>query len=255
MGANNHRPKLTRETVWRSTMTAAKSFWNFIRKGGYLLFIAFFLDLITKLALQASLDVGERIPLITDGDGNIILGLTLTYNTGMGYGFLEGQRALLATLSGVAGAIMVAYLIYHFDRKSWPLRYGLYLMIAGCFGNFIDRAFYPQGVIDWIQIGNSYWPSAFTFVCNIADIALTAGVIVLIVGLIVVYTKEEIRAKRAKQVREESEASAAAPTAGEVADTSEDEDYVSADLSALDSALQDDPQARKDEEDESGKRD
>ena len=157
---------------------------------------------------------------------------------------------------------MVAYLIYHFDRKSWPLRYGLYLMIAGCFGNFIDRAFYPQGVIDWIQIGNSYWPSAFTFVCNIADIALTAGVIVLIVGLIVVYAKEEIRARKAQAVRQENSASEIQKdTPKEVTDTSEDEDYVDSDVSALDSALQEKPEEkkpseeRKDADDASGKRD
>ena len=203
--------KLTKENLAKWSKIALKAFWNFFRKGGWLVFLAFVADLVTKLAIQAAWappETAPEVPFISDSAGRIIIGFTLTYNKGMGYGLLSNQTALLAALSFVVGVGMIAFLAFHFDRRSWPVRYGLYLMIAGCFGNFIDRAFYPEGVIDWIVVGNSTWPAAFSFVCNIADIALTVGILILVIGLLAIYLVDLNRTQKAKKIKDQAVANA-----------------------------------------------
>ena len=75
-------------------------------------------------------------------------------------------------------------------------------MIAGAFGNLIDRAFYwPKttgfdGVIDWIIFKFGSWEFAMF---NIADSCLVIGIIVVIVKMVV----DEIIAARDKAKRGE----------------------------------------------------
>lgn len=189
---------------------APSEFLYFLRKGGWLVFLGFFLDLMTKLLMQAYWPEGYLKSLIHYGDSKNILGLTLTYNRGMAWGTLSGQRILLASVSIIAGIGMIVYLAYRFHTKTPTIRYALYLMIAGCFGNFIDRAFYKDGaVIDWIAVGNGDW-GFLSYVCNIADVLLTAGVIVLVIGLIISLVREaaknkEISERNSSEPKEDDE--------------------------------------------------
>lgn len=215
----NRKPGLIPEDVLRWIIRAWKAFVNFLKKGGWLIFVGFFADLISKMVMEYGYPE-TRISLISDSSGNNILGIYLTHNQGMGYGLLSGQRVLLAVLSGVVGVGLCIFLAYRFDRKTPTLRYALYLLISGCFGNFIDRAFYSSGVIDWIWVGNSNWPSAFTYVCNIADILLTAGVIVLIVGVILIAVRDA-RASKVKKAAAKGNSSEDAPSTTEDIQASE----------------------------------
>ncbi len=171
------------------------AFVKFLAKGGWLLFAMFFLDLGTKLGMESYFGGAETggpaISLLSYEGGKNILGFGLIYNTGMGYGLLEGQRILLSLVSGIVGIGLTVFLAYGFERKPWHLRYALYFMIAGDFGNFIDRAFYSQGVIDWIVVGNSDWPDIFNYICNIADISLSIGLVLLVFSLIYTTVKED----------------------------------------------------------------
>lgn len=105
------------------------------------------------------------------------LHLDYVRNTGAAWSILEGYLPILAVISFVAGVLLLWY-FYRNDRTlNGPQRWSLVLILSGTWGNFIDRAFYGEGVIDFVklQFGNYYFP---TF--NVADSCLTIGVIALI---------------------------------------------------------------------------
>lgn len=100
-----------------------------------------------------------------------------TRNTGAAWSILEGNLPILAFISFIAGTAMMIYYGLKRDSLNNYYRWILVLIMAGTWGNFIDRAFYVEGVIDFIsfQFGTYYFP---TF--NLADSVLTVGVILLI---------------------------------------------------------------------------
>ncbi len=93
---------------------------------------------------------------------------------------------------------MVVFLIYKYKVLRLSTKIALMLMISGAFGNLIDRAFYPNGVIDFIE---------FTFIdfpiFNLADAFLVIGVIVLIISEIVNEVKEHKDKNKSQKVNED----------------------------------------------------
>jgi lipoprotein signal peptidase len=80
--------------------------------------------------------------------------------------------------------------VYLFLNKKLPTfaKVALSLMIAGCFGNLVDRigywgqfGIYKKGVIDFIHF--SFWDTFPVF--NLADSYLVVGIAVLAVGYII----------------------------------------------------------------------
>lgn len=122
------------------------------------------LDQITKfLALR----IAEEFFILPK-----IFSFSLVLNTGAGFGLLKDQTTLLIWLSIIAlGAIL-----HYFDKVTTRLQAtGVALITGGLIGNLIDRIIYGH-VIDFINF--QVWP-----VFNIADSALTIGVIILIIGI------------------------------------------------------------------------
>jgi len=114
----------------------------------------------------------------------------------MAFGLEVGviQKFFLTTFTFIA-AIGLFYYLYKSQKRDFPLRLGLALILAGALGNLIDRAFYGiifnyapllyGRVVDFIQVefwdftlfGNTYetWP-----IFNIADSAVTIGVAIIL---------------------------------------------------------------------------
>ena len=127
-------------------------------------------DLVTKAIIRARLDRGDAWP---DPDWNVrIVHFT---NTGAAFGILEGAGPLLIVTSVVGVALILVYL-FNPGMASPLLRAGLALMLGGAVGNLIDRAGDGR-VTDFIKFPE--WP-AF----NVADSAITIGVIILIWALV-----------------------------------------------------------------------
>lgn len=169
-------------------------------------FLMFFLDLGTKLGMNAYF--GKPKSLLHSNIDIIpgVLYLTLTYNTGAAYGSGANMgpwmRILFACVSFIAGVVIIYFLAKYFKKLSGWKRYAIYLILAGDWGNFIDRAFYWNkdgiyGVIDWIGVGNSSWPSFFQYVCNWADVCLTIGAVILVLAFIIEWVVEEKKQKQA----------------------------------------------------------
>ncbi len=78
----------------------------------------------------------------------------------------------------VLGIAVIAAILYYYprvDRSDWTLRLAMMLQLGGAAGNLVDR-FRMGRVTDFISVG--------TFpVFNIADSAITVGVIVLLLGV------------------------------------------------------------------------
>jgi signal peptidase II len=122
------------------------------------------LDQLTKALVRDGLARGERRDLLVGID------LVNVRNTGIAFGFLEDGGALLVIGAAVALIALVAFFVTHAGRPLVWLPTGL--LLGGALGNLIDRA-REGSVTDFIKF--PHFP-AF----NVADMAITFGVIALI---------------------------------------------------------------------------
>jgi signal peptidase II len=137
--------------------------------------VILFLDQLTKTLIAQSLEIGQRIPMITS-----FFDLTHMRNPGAAFSFLAHapewfRQPFFLIATGVA---IVALLFFIASTKEQ----GLLLVVAaasilgGAIGNLIDRLLYGE-VIDFLLFywGRYSWP-AF----NVADSCITLGVIGLL---------------------------------------------------------------------------
>jgi signal peptidase II len=133
------------------------------RLAGALAGIVIVLDQAAKSLIEANLVPGEDVDVIGP------IGLTLSHNSGVAFGLAAGGGTRLVLVTALALGV-VAYL---FSRD--PTRPGMWvaagLLAGGAIGNLSDRI-RADAVTDYIAIGS--WP-AF----NLADVAVTAGVLML----------------------------------------------------------------------------
>lgn len=111
---------------------------------------------------------------ITRGDDrDLVFGARLVHvqNDGVAFGQLSGSGALVGVVVALALLALVAYFATHRDTPLIWLPTGL--LLGGALGNIIDRI-RAGSVTDFVKV--PHWP-AF----NVADIAVTVGVVLLLV--------------------------------------------------------------------------
>lgn len=112
------------------------------------------------------------------------LNITLAHNYGAAFSFLSDaggwQRWFFIVLaSGVSLALLVWLL--RLPRREWVTGLGLALILGGAIGNLIDRVQLGY-VVDFIDVYYKNWHyPAF----NVADSAITCGVILLLLDALV----------------------------------------------------------------------
>jgi len=148
---------------------------------------------------------GQRIPIIGE-----FFRITFIENPGMAFGFDPGMdfKFWISVFSLVASAGLIIYL-YAVRLQNLSLRIALAFILGGAVGNLIDRMFYGifygyaplfyGKVVDFLDfdffnitiLGRSYdrWP-----IFNLADSAVTIGVLILII-FYKKHDKEEIEKK------------------------------------------------------------
>lgn len=147
---------------------------------------AFIIAVIVLIADQASKFLIDATPALWNRV--LIPGffhLTYVKNTGMAWSLLSGQQGLLSLVAAVAIGVMIWYLITKKPGR-W-ISFALGLMIGGAAGNLIDRLFLGS-VRDFLD----FYIFGYDFpIFNLADSALTIGVIMLIIAAFVDDGKEK----------------------------------------------------------------
>ena len=178
---------------------------KFCRTYIWLIVLLFVIDIVTKWvvfnhfgleAMEAGMHAESgAIPVIKN-----FCYIGGSINDGAAFSLFAGKRVALLIISLVMTVAFIGYYIFQFKKLTTVYRVALALMIAGAFGNLIDRAFYwPSitgfgGVIDWIIFKFGSWEFAMF---NIADSCLVIGIIVILIAMIIEEVKEvKARAKR-----------------------------------------------------------
>lgn len=168
----------------------------------------FFFSFIWVTILLLVVDQVTKIAAF-NGNWNITLIKNFLYlrtvrNTGAAWSILTGKMGLLAAISAVVGILLIVYRVIN-RKKLNSLKKGLIAVIlAGTWGNFIDRAFYKlllgsEGVVDFISF--EFWGYEFP-VFNVADICVTVGIISYAV---LVFVEDYLKSKKEKQNDVENE--------------------------------------------------
>ncbi|QQS36509.1 MAG: signal peptidase II [Ignavibacteriales bacterium] len=169
----------------------------------YLSFFVVLIDQVSKLLVKGfsipflninypGMYHGQRVPVLDD-----FFRLTFIENPGMAFGFDPGLdlKFYVSLFSLIASIGLIIY-IYVVRKQKLSLRIALAFILGGAVGNLIDRVFYGVfynyaglfygRVVDFLDfdffdvnfLGRSYerWP-----IFNIADAAVTIGVLILII--------------------------------------------------------------------------
>ncbi len=137
------------------------------------------IDQVTKIVVKNFMEEKDSISVIGD-----IIRLTYIKNPGMAFGIQIGGKLFYTIFASMACVIILVYLFRLKPENFWA-RFALASILGGAIGNLIDRIIYSE-VVDFIDIRIIRWP-----VFNFADIAVTIGMIILIVIVIFERNKEE----------------------------------------------------------------
>ena len=137
---------------------------NFLSRATFLLpaGIVLFFDQLTKKGIEASLEVGQSIPLWSP-----FFYLTHVKNQGIAFGFFQnGENLLLGLITFSIGTLVVMGLRLHPPRAKTQIALGF--ILGGAVGNWVDRI-RIGAVVDFLDF--RVWP-----VFNLADTAISVGV-------------------------------------------------------------------------------
>lgn len=102
----------------------------------------------------------------------------LVWNTGISYGLLGNVP--LWGLGLLIGAALIGLIIWWYQADSNLVRSGLALAIGGALSNAVDRAVYGA-VADFFHF---HWQNWSFYIFNLADVAITAGVLLLLLDFV-----------------------------------------------------------------------
>ena len=131
-------------------------------------------DIATKRLIVAAFHPHEVKRVIGDW-----VRLTYIHNPGAAFGLFPGSRGVLIAVS-IAAVFVVTAVAWNKNKPLAVIPLGL--ILGGAVGNLVDRIRLGE-VVDFVQIGippETYWP-----VFNVADSAVTVGVVWLALGLVV----------------------------------------------------------------------
>lgn len=162
----------------------------------YLLIAIFVItiDQVSKSLIQQYLIEGQSVSIIGD-----FLNFQFIYNSGGAMGTRLGPSWVYLVLTIIALLVIIKY-FWSIMSAGWLEKSALALIFGGAIGNLADRIMYGK-VIDFIDMDfpdipflNIYrW---FTY--NIADAAITIGLIVFAVGILIKKKNEPPAAESAQ---------------------------------------------------------
>ena len=131
------------------------------------------LDQLTKWAAETYLLPYQPYPVMP------LFNLTLSYNTGAAFGFLnhagEWHRWFFGAISGIMSIVFIVWML-RLPIKSRLQLAALSFLLGGTVGNLIDRWFFDH-VIDFVDL---YYQHHHFAVFNLADSAICLGAFLLL---------------------------------------------------------------------------
>jgi signal peptidase II len=136
---------------------------------------------------------GQRISML-----NGLLNITFVENPGIAFGIYPGDHfKLIICLFTISASILMCYYLYKYRNGPFTPRLSLAIIMGGALGNLIDRLFYGiifgyggffhGRVVDFFNIKffNVFILNRILgdYVFNVADIAVTCGVIMFLLSL------------------------------------------------------------------------
>lgn len=150
-----------------NNMTASGLRWLWIA------LVVIVLDRYTKIWALTHLTFHEPLAVLP------IFNLTLAYNTGAAFSFLDSmsgwQNIFLCSLAFIVTAFVLYWLATLSYRARW-MSIALCFIIAGALGNAWDRIHYGY-VIDFLSF---HWASWYFAIFNLADTAICIGAFMLL---------------------------------------------------------------------------
>jgi len=132
-------------------------------------------DHATKAAARATLGSGRVVTVVPN-----VLDLRYAENRGTAFSLFEPSRGGATAMIIVASLVaLVAIAAFWWKRRGGGIwtQLGCAFVVAGAIGNVVDRA--ARGyVVDFVHL--HHWP-----IFNVADVAITVGVAMLLLGSIV----------------------------------------------------------------------
>lgn len=134
-------------------------------------FVTLAADLATKAEIVRLLGPGASVRVLGD-----YVRISHVRNIGASFGLFPGNTPVLIAVSSLA-ILVVIYLAIRSRGRPWSMMF-LGLILGGALGNLYDRLRLGE-VIDFVDVGfgTHRWP-----VFNVADIAVTVGVFLLLIG-------------------------------------------------------------------------
>ena len=161
---------------------------------GIIIAAVFTLDHVVKYIIKTSMYLGQSFPVL----GNFFR-ITYVENPGMAFGIRFDNTAVFLSLSLIAAAL-VCYYLYRMRNENWLLQLALSLITGGAIGNLADRIlrgkvvdlfdfeFFDISIPSFQLLGLHFqgyymtrWP-----VFNIADMAVSIGMIILIGYILII---------------------------------------------------------------------
>lgn len=146
------------------------------------------LDQITKAVVFKCMALHHTIPVIEG-----FLNFTHIHNPGGAFGLMANQgqvvRSFFFIFVSFAAMALIVYFYFKTSQKYFFFRVSLALIFGGALGNLIDRIRLGK-VVDFLDfyIGKWHWP-AF----NIADSAITIGIVIYIFYIFFNYSATDLR--------------------------------------------------------------
>ena len=132
-------------------------------------------DQLLKNYIVTNFKIGDEKTIIPG-----VLSFTYLQNDGAAWNIFSGQMILFYLIS-IAAIAVVIYYLFNPKYKNGLFDTGLALVLGGIIGNFIDRL-HLKYVIDMLQLDFIQF--------NIADSAITVGIILVFIYLIFISEKD-----------------------------------------------------------------
>ena len=148
--------------------------------------VVLIIDQWTKWLAETKLTFHEPVPVIEP-----FLNWTLAYNYGAAFSFLADaggwQKWFFSGLALVMSLFLIGYLVKA-PRQAKLLSVGLAMVLGGAIGNLIDRLMLGK-VVDFIHV---HYADAWHYpIFNIADIAISVGVAMIVIDMLFFEKKRE----------------------------------------------------------------